>query len=76
MTELIVTQRPELTRVRDLDGDGKADDFDVITDDFGMSEITMNSTSLPFETNKEIISSLWERDPGEMVFARSLGNIQ
>jgi hypothetical protein len=36
-SELIVTQRPELTRVRDLDGDGKADDFEVITDDFGMS---------------------------------------
>jgi glucose/arabinose dehydrogenase len=36
-SELIVTQRPELTRIRDLDGDGKADDFEVITDDFGMS---------------------------------------
>ena len=36
-SELIVTQRPELTRVRDLDGDGKADDFEVVTDDFGMS---------------------------------------
>jgi glucose/arabinose dehydrogenase len=36
-SELIVTQRPELTRVRDLDGDGKADDFEVVTDQFGMS---------------------------------------
>ena len=36
-SELIVTQRPELTRVRDTDGDGKADDFAVITDHFGMS---------------------------------------
>ena len=36
-SELIVTQRPELTRVRDLDGDGKADDFEVLTDQFGMS---------------------------------------
>jgi len=36
-TELIVTQRPELTRIRDLDGDGKADDYEVVTDHFGMS---------------------------------------
>ena len=36
-TELIVTQRPELTRIRDLDGDGKADDYEVVTDQFGMS---------------------------------------
>ena len=36
-SELIVTQRPELTRVRDTDDDGKADDFAVITDKFGMS---------------------------------------
>ena len=36
-SELIIAQRPELTRVRDLDGDGKADDFEVVTDDFGMS---------------------------------------
>ena len=37
-SELIVTQRLNLLRVRDLDGDGKADDYDAITDDFGMSE--------------------------------------
>ncbi|MFT5130573.1 MAG: glucose/arabinose dehydrogenase [Rhodothermales bacterium] len=36
-TEVVVAQRPELTRVRDLDGDGKADDHEVITDAFGMS---------------------------------------
>ena len=36
-SELIVAQRPELTRVRDIDGDGHADDFEVITDNFGMS---------------------------------------
>jgi glucose/arabinose dehydrogenase len=36
-TELIVTQRPELTRIQDLNGDGKADDFEVVTDQFGMS---------------------------------------
>jgi len=36
-SSLIVSQRPELTKVSDLDGDGKADDFEVLTDDFGMS---------------------------------------
>jgi len=35
--ELVISQRPELTRVRDTDGDGKADDFEVVTDQFGMS---------------------------------------
>ncbi|MEM7013195.1 MAG: PQQ-dependent sugar dehydrogenase [Verrucomicrobiota bacterium] len=36
-SELIVSQRPEVTRVRDTDGDGKADDFEVVSDEFGMS---------------------------------------
>jgi glucose/arabinose dehydrogenase len=36
-SELVVSQRPELTRVRDTDGDGKADDFEALSDDFGMS---------------------------------------
>ncbi len=36
-SELIVSQRPELTKVSDTDGDGVADDFEVITDQFGMS---------------------------------------
>ena len=36
-TELVVSQRPELTRVSDTDGDGKADDYEVLTDQFGMS---------------------------------------
>ncbi|MDF1751943.1 MAG: CBM35 domain-containing protein [Verrucomicrobiales bacterium] len=36
-SELIVSQRPELTRVRDTDGDRKADDYEVMTDQFGMS---------------------------------------
>ncbi|MBO9637251.1 MAG: hypothetical protein J7576_03705 [Siphonobacter aquaeclarae] len=35
--EILVLQRAELTRVRDTDGDGKADDFAVVTDDFGMT---------------------------------------
>ena len=36
-TSLIISQRPEVTRVSDTDGDGKADDFEVLTDAFGMS---------------------------------------
>jgi glucose/arabinose dehydrogenase len=36
-SELVISQRPELTRVRDTDGDGKADDFEALSDDFGMS---------------------------------------
>ncbi|MFT4032473.1 MAG: hypothetical protein QM669_08630 [Siphonobacter sp.] len=35
--EILVLQRSELTRVKDTDGDGKADDFETLTDDFGMS---------------------------------------
>jgi glucose/arabinose dehydrogenase len=35
--ELVVMQRPELTRIRDTDGDGVADDYQTITDDFGMT---------------------------------------
>jgi len=36
-TEIIVMQRPELTRIRDTDGDGRADLFETVTDDFGIS---------------------------------------
>ena len=36
-SELVISQRPELTRVRDTDGDGKADDFEAVSDQFGMS---------------------------------------
>lgn len=35
--EIIIMQRPELTRIRDTDGDGMADDYETVTDDFGMS---------------------------------------
>lgn len=35
--ELLIAQRPELTRVRDSDGDGKADRFETLTDGFGIS---------------------------------------
>lgn len=35
--ELIVAQRPEITRLRDTDGDGRADAFETVTDRFGMS---------------------------------------
>jgi len=35
--EMLVMQRPELTRLKDTDGDGKADLFETVTDEFGMS---------------------------------------
>lgn len=36
-SEVIVLQRPELTRIRDTDGDGVADLYQKITDEFGIS---------------------------------------
>jgi glucose/arabinose dehydrogenase len=35
--EMIVGQRPEITRLRDTDGDGRADEFVTLSDEFGMS---------------------------------------
>ncbi len=34
---LVVMQRPELTRLRDEDGDGRADSYETVCDAFGMS---------------------------------------
>jgi hypothetical protein len=34
---MVVLQRPELTRIKDTDGDGKADIYENINDDFGIS---------------------------------------
>lgn len=36
-SEFIVMQRPELTRIKDLDGDGQADLYETVTDEFGIS---------------------------------------
>lgn len=36
-SELLVMQRPELTRLRDTDGDGQADVYETLTDDFGLT---------------------------------------
>lgn len=36
-SEILVMQRPELTRLRDTDGDGLADDYQTISDQFGIS---------------------------------------
>lgn len=33
----LVMQRPELTRLRDVDGDGKADQYETVWDGFGMT---------------------------------------
>lgn len=36
-SEILVMQRPELTRVKDTDGDGRADYFETVTDAFGIT---------------------------------------
>ena len=35
--ELLVIQRPELTRITDVNGDGVADTYETVTDQYGMS---------------------------------------
>lgn len=36
-SELLIIQRPELTRLKDTDGDGEADLYEKVTDSFGLS---------------------------------------
>ena len=36
-TEVLVMQRPELTRIKDTNADGLADVYETVTDDFGLS---------------------------------------
>lgn len=36
-SEMLVMQKPELTRIKDIDGDGHADVYETATDDFGMA---------------------------------------
>src|SRR5690606_41268329 len=36
-TEVLVMQRPDLTRLKDTDGDGAADEYQTVTDAFGLS---------------------------------------
>src|SRR5688572_26786862 len=36
-TEILVMQIPELTRLRDTNGDGRADEFETVSDAFGLS---------------------------------------
>ncbi|GAA4320156.1 PQQ-dependent sugar dehydrogenase [Compostibacter hankyongensis] len=36
-SSILVMQRPELTRLKDSDGDGQADLYETVTDDFGIS---------------------------------------
>ena len=36
--EILVTQRPELTRLRDIDGDGAADRYETLNDDWGVTD--------------------------------------
>lgn len=35
-SEILVMQKPELTRLKDTDGDGQADVYETVVDDFGM----------------------------------------
>lgn len=37
-TEILVTQRPELTRLRDTDGDGAADHYETVNDDWQVTD--------------------------------------
>ena len=74
--ELIVTQRPELTRVRDLDGDGKADDFEVITDDFGMSGNYHEFNFTPVRDKQgELFFRFGNRFRGDGVRTITVGNL-
>ena len=41
---LYVTQRPDVSRIKDTDGDGKADVFEVVTPMAGRSTATITST--------------------------------
>ncbi len=34
--QIVISQKPELTRITDTDGDGRADHFEVVCDDFGI----------------------------------------
>jgi azurin len=36
-SEFLVMQRPELTRIKDTDGDGQADVYETVSDEFGIS---------------------------------------
>jgi glucose/arabinose dehydrogenase len=36
-SEILVMQRPELTRIKDANGDGEADLYETVTDDFGIT---------------------------------------
>lgn len=36
-SEILLMQRPELTRIKDTDGDGVADEYLTVTDDYGLS---------------------------------------
>ncbi len=79
-SDILVTQRPELTRVRDSDGDGLADHYETINDDWcatdNWHEFTYGlprdaqgdfylSTSLPDVAGS--INTLYPREPLNMV---------
>jgi glucose/arabinose dehydrogenase len=52
---LYATQRPELTRVRDSKGTGRADTFETVTDDWGINgDYHEYAFSSPFDRNGDI----------------------
>ena len=75
-SELIVDKRPELTRVRDIDEDGHADDFEVITDNFGMSGNYHNLISLLLGMKMEITFCPRYGFPGRWCTHNYQGTIQ
>ena len=73
-SELIVAQRPELTRVRDIDEDGHADDFESSLIILACPVIITNLISLLLGMKMEITILPSVRVPGEMVYAQLPGD--
>ena len=55
--ELLVGQRPEVTRVKDTDGDGRADLYETVSDAFGMSGNYAEFTHGPIRDQVAICTS-------------------
>jgi hypothetical protein len=68
----VISQRPEVTRVSDTDGDGKADFYQVMSDEFGMSGNYHEFHFTPVKDKEETTFSLWAPALRETGFGRSL----
>ena len=72
---LVAMQRPELTRLRDTDGDGEADDYQTISDNFGMTGNYHEFSFGPARDKGAIITWASTSPPAEPVFApKFVGN--